>query len=291
VTAEVRSGTSSWTSEAWWGRVYPEGTPPTDRLRLYARLFDCVEVDATYYAAPARRMVEGWYTRTPPEFLFTLKMTRDLLDPKQPVNAEKLQEFVGTAQILHEKLGPLLLQFPPWVTPGRAAQYLGELLSALPAGPRYAVELRDPGWFAGVTRDRLLRKLRDQQMILTWSSLNYVEIPAELTSDEVYLRFIGDHTSIPADSHGEVRADRTAETKRWADRLRAVSGNIRRALVFFNNHYAGFAPESVNRFREMMELPTVAYGQWVEEARGGKPHPTGVLTSRRPSTRQRALLE
>ncbi len=265
MAAEIRTGTSSWTSEAWWGRVYPEGTPPADRLRLYAGLFNCVEVDATYYTLPLRRMVEGWYARTPPTFLFSLKVTRDLLDPKQGVNSEKLQGFVSTAQALREKLGPLLLQFPPWVKPGRSTAFLWELLSRLPAGPRYAIELRDAGWYAGETRERLLRELKDRQMTLAWASLNYVEIPPELTSDEVYLRFIGDHTSIPAETHGEVRADRSEETQRWADRVRHVSGDVRRVLVFFNNHYAGFAPESVNLFRDLMGLPRIPYGRWISE--------------------------
>ncbi|MGA7860836.1 MAG: DUF72 domain-containing protein [Thermoplasmata archaeon] len=268
--AEVRIGTSSWTSEAWWGRVYPDGTPPADRLRLYASLYDCVEVDATYYTLPTRRMVEGWYSRTPPGFLFTLKVTRDLLDPKTPVNAEKLQGFASAAQVLGEKLGPLLLQFPPWVKPARSTQFLWELLSVLPAGPRYAVELRDAGWYTGETRERLLRELRDRQIILAWASLNYVEIPPEVTSEEVYLRFIGDHTSIPAETHGEVRADRTAETARWAERLRAVSSDLRRALVFFNNHYAGFAPESANLFRNLMGLVPVPYDRWMVEERSRK---------------------
>ncbi len=258
---EIRTGTSSWTSEAWWGRVYPVGTTPSDRLGIYASLFDCVEVDATYYSLPARRMVEGWYARTPPGFLFTLKFPRELLDPKHPLDAERVQAFVRTAASLGEKLGPLLLQFPPWVKPGRSTAFLGELLAALPATGRYAVELRDAGWFSGEAFEGLLRELRDRQVTFVWSSLNYVDVPSALTTDEVYLRFIGDHTSIPAETHGTIRADRAAETRRWADRLRAVSADLRRALVFFNNHYAGFAPESVNLFREMMGLPPVPYAR------------------------------
>ncbi|MGC2290033.1 MAG: DUF72 domain-containing protein [Thermoplasmata archaeon] len=267
---ELRTGTSSWTSEAWWGRVYPEVTPPADRLGLYGRLFDCVEVDATYYTLPVPRTVEGWYARTPPDFLFALKVTRDLLDPKKPVDGEKLRGFVAGAQILREKLGPLLLQFPPWVKPGRSTEFLWELLAALPVGPQYAVELRDAEWYAREVRERLLRELRDRHMTLAWASLNYLEIPPEVTSDEVYLRFIGDHTSIPAETHGEIRTDRTAETTRWTERLRAVSNDLHRALVFFNNHYAGFAPESVNLFRELMGLPTIPYGRWIGESPGGR---------------------
>lgn len=283
---EIRTGTSSWTSDAWWGRVYPERTPPADRLGLYARLWDCVEVDATYYSLPVARMVEGWYSRTPPEFLFTLKVTRDLLDPKRPVDAEKVATFVRTASILHEKLGPLLLQFPPWVKPGRSTRFLGDLLSALPAGYRYAVELRDAAWFSGETGAQLLRELTDRQIALAWASLNYVEVPPAVTSDEVYLRFIGDHTSIPAETHGSIRSDKSAETQRWAERLRARSGELRRALVFFNNHYAGFAPESVNLFRELFGLPAVDYGRFVQLDRPtpgstAAPHPKADPAARR----------
>lgn len=262
MAGELRIGASSWTSEAWWGKVYPEGIAPAKRLGIYARLYDCVEVDATYYTLPRRRMVEGWYARTPPGFLFTLKMTRDLLDPKRPIDGEKLASFVTTAEVLQEKLGPLLLQFPPWVKPGRSTGFLWDLLAALPPGPRYAVELRDASWYSGATWDRVRQTLRDRQMILTWASLNYLDIPAELTTDEVYLRFIGDHTSIPAETHGEIRMDRRAETLRWADRLRAQADRWRRAWVFFNNHYAGFAPGSVNEFRELMGLEPIAYGHW-----------------------------
>lgn len=286
MTADLRTGTSSWTSDAWWNRVYPEGTNPSDRLGLYARLFDCVEVDSTYYNQPPRRMVEGWYARTPPEFLFTLKLTRDLIDPKKPVDAEKLRGFVSAAQALQEKLGPILLQFPPWVKPGRSTLFLSELLAQLPPGPKYAVELRDAGWYSGEARERLFRELRDRQCTLAWSSLNYVEIPPELTSDEIYLRFIGDHTTIPAETHGELRADRTAETQRWADRLRAHMDEVRRALVFFNNHYAGFAPESLNLFRALLGLPTVDYSRFIEGKTRRTPTGAAELASRSPSARR-----
>lgn len=286
VPPEIRTGTSSWTSEAWWGRVYPVGTPPAERLGIYASLFDCVEVDATYYSLPARRMVEGWYARTPPGFLFTLKFPRELLDPKHPLDTEKVQTFVRTATSLGEKLGPLLLQFPPWVKPGRSTAFLAELLTVLPPTARYAVELRDAAWFSGETFEQLLRELRDRQVSFVWSSLNYVDVPAALTTDEVYLRFIGDHTTIPAETHGTIRADRSAETRRWADRLKAVSADLRRALVFFNNHYAGFAPESVNLFREMMGLPPVAYARLADSSAAAQPT-SGRSANRAPPASRR----
>ncbi len=258
-STKLRIGCSSWTSEAWWGRVYPESLPDGDRLRWYARLWDAVEVDATYYREPGAPLVGRWARVSPEGFCFTLKFPRDLLDPKRPVEPERVARFLRTARLLGPKLGAILLQFPPWVKPGRASGFLGELLPRLDPDLRYAVELRDASWFSGATFDGLQRELSDRRIALAWSYLTYVEVPAVLTSDIVYLRFIGDHTSVPEATHGEVRVDRTAEVVRWAARLRDHLEGISAAFVFFNNHFAGFAPASVNDFRRAMGLSPIDY--------------------------------
>jgi uncharacterized protein YecE (DUF72 family) len=254
MTAIPRVGCSSWTSESWWGKVYPTGIADGERLRYYARRFDTVEVDSTYYRPPSPFVVKGWDAKTPDGFRFTLKLTRDFLDPKRPVEAEPLAQFTRTAQLLGAKLGPILLQFAPWVKPGRAREYLSTLLGALDPGLRYAVELRDAGWFQGETRTWLLRELADRRMALAWSYLTYVEVPPEVTTDFVYLRFIGDHDTIPAETHGQIRVDRRPETKLWADRLKGRLDELHDAYVFFNNHFAGFAPDSASLFQEEMGL-------------------------------------
>ncbi len=262
----VRVGCSSWTSDAWWGRVYPRGLADGERLRVYARLFDTVEVDSTYYRSPARAMVEGWRRKTPEGFLFALKFPRDLLDPKVPLDRAAVDSFLASARALGPKLGPVLLQFPPWVRPGRAATFLSSLLDALDPSLRYSVELRDAGWYHGEVWARLRRELTERRVALTWSFLTYLDIPPEVTSDFVYLRFIGDHTTVPEDQHGEVRVDRSAETRRWAERLRERQGALGTSFVFFNNHYAGFAPSSVNEFRDAMGMPPVDTGRYARGA-------------------------
>jgi uncharacterized protein YecE (DUF72 family) len=259
---ELRAGCSSWTSPAWSGRFYPNGIKDGDRLAFYARYFDCVEVDSSYYRAPAPFLVQRWGRVTPPEFRFTLKFPRDLIDPKQPVDPAAIGDFVRTAQLLGEKLGGILLQFAPWFRPpsssGGNLEYLGQVIAALPEGPRYAVELRASGWFQGAAFDYLRSTLRDRRMAMAWSYLTYVDVPPELTSDFVYLRFIGDHTTIPEEQHGQIRADRGHELRLWGDRLQKVREKVRVSFVFFNNHFAGFAPDSVNHFRQVLGVPEVA---------------------------------
>lgn len=264
---ELRIGCASWTSDSWAGRVYPNGIPDGQRLSVYAKLFDTVEVDSTYYRTPAPAMVIGWRRKTPSGFRFTLKFPRELLDPKAPVDPEKVATFLAAARHLEEKLGAILLQFPPWVRPGRAQEFLRTLVDVLEPGPRYAVELRDAGWFRGETKAWLLRTLADRRIALAWSYLTYVEVPPERTSDFVYLRFIGDHETIPAETHGEVRVDRSPVTALWAARLRDMHDTAQMAFVLFNNHYAGFAPSSVNEFRSEMGLAPVDMGRYARGAR------------------------
>jgi len=272
--ARLRIGCSSWTSEAWWGKVYPTNLAPGERLSVYARTFDAVEVDSSYYRDPGAFLVRRWARATPEDFRFTMKFPRDLLDPKQAVDRDAIGTFESHARGLGPKLGALLLQFPPWAKPSRALRFVRELLPALDPALRYAIELRDAGWFQGETGAGLLRELRDRSFALAWSFLTYVEVPAELTTDFVYLRFIGDHTTVPEESHGELRVDRGPETRLWASRVAAVRGQVATVFAFFNNHFAGFAPASVNLFRRELGLEPVDYGAGVAAVAPAGPEPT-----------------
>ncbi len=215
----LRTGCSSWTSDAWRGRFYPAGIADADRLRYYARRFDTVEVDASYYRDPGPDRARRWAAVTPEGFTFAMKMPKDLLRPQPPA--------------------------PP------------EALGRLPPGPRYAVELREADWFRDPHLTELKRRLEELDIALVWSYLTFLDVPAERTADFVYLRFIGDHTTVPASVHGEIRIDRTDAVRRWAVPAREADRDGRDVFAYFNNHFAGFAPESVNLFRREMGLPPI----------------------------------
>jgi len=253
----LRTGCSSWTSDAWRGRFYPAGIADADRLRYYARRFDTVEVDASYYRDPGPDRARRWAAVTPEGFTFAMKMPKDLLRPQPPAPPEALGRFLATARALGPKLGPILLQFPPSFTPRRHRAFLESLLGRLPPGPRYAVELREADWFRDPHRTELKRRLEELGIALAWSYLTFLDVPAERTADFVYLRFIGDHTTVPASVHGEIRIDRTDAVRRWAVPAREADRDGRDVFAYFNNHFAGFAPESVNLFRREMGLPPI----------------------------------
>ncbi|MCI4355746.1 MAG: DUF72 domain-containing protein [Thermoplasmata archaeon] len=257
MTAELRVGCSSWTSEAWNGRLYPPGLPPGQRLPYYARFFDTVEVDATYYAIPARAMVRGWAQRTPDSFQFALKLSRELMEPGKPLDDGKVEAFLAAAAALGPKLTGVVAQFPPSFRPPKdgnegAAGQLERLVTRLAPHVPLAIELRDKGWFQGARAKWLAAHFAEHDAALAWSSLTFLDVPDLLTTNRIYLRFIGDHTTIPESSLGETRVDRTAELQKWADSVQRRLDEVDRALVFFNNHFMGYAPASADSFLRMM---------------------------------------
>src|SRR5919108_1118914 len=76
MTPRIRVGISSWADPALIesGTFYPKKSmTPEARLRFYARFFDNVEVNSSYYAIPDVRNAVRWVERTPPGFLFHVK--------------------------------------------------------------------------------------------------------------------------------------------------------------------------------------------------------------------------
>ncbi|NJK87731.1 MAG: DUF72 domain-containing protein [Bacteroidales bacterium] len=57
---------------------YPPEVKQKDWLQYYARFFDTVELNNTFYQMPRISSVKGWYDRTPEHFRFTVKGNREI---------------------------------------------------------------------------------------------------------------------------------------------------------------------------------------------------------------------
>src|SRR6478752_6611906 len=112
--AHVRIGTQGWNYDAWVGPFYPPGTRPAEYLTVYARAFETVEVDSTFYAIPPVKTIRGWYDRTPPGFTFALKLPQEITHERRlRDSADVAEEFFDRARELGVKLGPVLIQLGP----------------------------------------------------------------------------------------------------------------------------------------------------------------------------------
>jgi uncharacterized protein YecE (DUF72 family) len=106
-------GTSSFTAAGWEASFYPQGMRPKDFLRHYASWFQTVEIDSTFYGTPSASTVTGWNGKTPGDFIFAVKVPQIITHDKVLVECEaEFDEFIERMQLLGNKLGPMLLQFP-----------------------------------------------------------------------------------------------------------------------------------------------------------------------------------
>jgi uncharacterized protein YecE (DUF72 family) len=91
-----------------------------------------------------------------------------------------------------------------------------------------------------------------------------MQTPPILTTDFLYLRFIGDR-SIQERDFGRIQLDRVLEMEKWAENIKSVEDErAKLAIIAANNHYAGFGPGSANIFRNMLGLPEA---KWEERGK------------------------
>ena len=180
----MRVGICAWADQALIedGGFYPKKSmTPEARLRYYARFFDTVEINSSYYAIPDARNVARWAERTPPGFVFNVKAYAPLTGhhPRPETLPDEVQAMLpahvpkthrgeiqatalppaaidATFRVFRAALGPLedagklgyvLFQFAPWVRFDRERlEELERLPGRLP-GLALAVEFRDRSWF------------------------------------------------------------------------------------------------------------------------------------------------
>ncbi len=271
----VRYGTSSWSEKSWVGPFYPCGTRPADYLAAYATRFDTVEADNTYYAVPDRGLVARWESKLPDGFLMAAKFPRSIVhggdgprpDPRTVLVPDAVgadtDAFLDALSLLGPKLGPLVLQFPffnssVFSEAGPFLERLDRYLGALPAGPRYGVEVRNKSWIG----PPLLELLRSHGVAHVLVDIAYMPHPAYLarrldlvTADFVYVRLIGDRKAVDAvtKTFDRIVIDRSAQLRRWAELVRVFKDRVPETFVYANNHYAGHGPATIRELASLVD--------------------------------------
>ena len=261
--AEIRLGTSGFTAEGWPGAFYPGGMKPLDYLQYYSARFDTVEIDSTFYRLPKVETVNNWALKTPPGFVFSLKAPRAITHEKILLDChEEFERFSNAAHVLGEKLGPILLQFPHFNESvfSSSVQFISRLnafLNKLPRGGyKFAIEIRNKDWLTPWLADQL----REHNIALVLQDQSWMpraEVLLEkfdpITADFVVIHWQGDHNGIEKRTRVWNRTifDRTAELRTWVDFCRKTQKRGITQYIYANNHYAGYAPGTLELFRSL----------------------------------------
>jgi uncharacterized protein YecE (DUF72 family) len=248
----VRIGTQGWNYNAWTGPFYPSGTRPADYLSVYARAFDTVEVDSTFYAIPPAKTVRGWADRTPGHFVFALKLPREITHERRLRDSEDVaQLFFERARELGAKLGPILIQLAPDFGPSELPA-LAAFLPTLPRDLRLAIEFRDRGWI----HEGVLALLAEHGVALALSDARWIPrrtvlaLAEKPTADFSYIRWMGPNRDIV--DYSRVQRDRTSELERWASAIAAMARSMSAVYGYVNNHFAGHSPASVRQLQRLI---------------------------------------
>jgi uncharacterized protein YecE (DUF72 family) len=248
----IQLGTQGWNYDAWVGPFYPPGARAADYLSLYARAFDTVEVDSTFYAIPSASTVRGWAGRVPAGFTFALKLPKEISHENRLRDEAGLApRFFDRARELEGKLGPILIQLGPEFGPEERPA-LEEFLTVLPRDLRFAVEFRQRGWIeesvlAQLSEHNVALALTDARWIPRRTMLALAEQP---TADFAYVRWMGPNRDIT--DYSRIQFDRTRELEAWSQALRTVAIRVKEVWGYANNHFAGHSPSTARELQKLV---------------------------------------
>ena len=236
---KVFIGTSGFSYPHWRRKFYPEKIPPLLWLSFYSEHFSTVELNNPFYRLPPRKTFEGWKDKTPPGFIFSIKMNRFITHIKRLSEVrEPIKRFFDAAEGLGEKMGPILFQFPPNFNVDH--RRLENLFTHLPLRKRYAFEFRHKSWF----NKKTYQILEEHGAALCYSSTPRYPTFFLDSTPFIYSRFHGKEKLYSSCYSHE-------ELQEWAKTFRGCLEEGKDIYVYFDNDAKGYA---IQNARELLRF-------------------------------------
>ena len=228
--ALVRIGCAGWS-------IAPSNAPAFPRngthLQRYAEVFNCVEINSSFYRPHRPETYRKWAESVPPAFRFSVKMPKAISHiARLRACSKQTDEFLSQAMSLGKKLGCVLLQLPPsHAYEAAVVTRFFKRIRIIYGGP-LACEPRHASWFTS----KVGRALRKHQVALVAAD------PAKMPRAAVPG---GDHAFEYARLHGSPRmyydAYPSAAIDRIARRLLRDNTATHERWGIFDNTALGYA--------------------------------------------------
>ena len=236
---QIRIGTSGWVYRHWQGLFYPANLPQKQWFAYYARSFDTVEINSTFYHLHNASVFEHWRQQAPGGFLYSIKASRIITHNQRLEGCQDtLETFLSRASLLGETLGPVLFQLPPSFSLDLSR--FESFLALLPQGFSYAMEFRNPTWLT----EEVFALLERFGVALCIHDMSPLQVPLRITAKFVYLRFHGD-----VDHTGDYPLETLAL---WAERMKAWQRNGLAVFAYFNNDASGMAVRNALTVKQLL---------------------------------------
>ena len=226
------------------GKFYPKKTASKDYLTYYSSQFNTVEVDSTFYRIPTEQTVKNWKNQTPAGFLFSLKFPQVITHVKMLKDCQyETDVFLERINLLGEKLGALLLQFPPNFTVEHMPD-LEDFLQKLPKTHRYVVEVRNKSWL----NNEFYALLKANKVALAWADSPLMAQINEVTADFLYVRWEGDRKKVNG-TLGKIEADRAEDLQLEAEKIKPYLEQQIPVFGYFAKYYSGYPPSDIAKLQ------------------------------------------
>lgn len=268
---EIYTGTAGWSYKDWIPNFYPKAqSAKFDWLRFYAQYFNCVEVNASYYAYMAPKVVEGWISKVEEvkEFLFTYKLHQDFTH-KKDYNSQKIKAVTYNLDLLaeSERLGGLLIQFPySFGFTNANTEYLGRLCEAFENYPKF-IEVRHSSWNNKSATEfgragNITFCTIDQPVVG-----QAVKFEPVITNDKAYIRFHGRNEeawkqSVKSFGKHQTYEEQNSRYKYFYSpgelneidlKIKEVFDKVKKVFVVMNNHPTGYAVANAFELMKMLK--------------------------------------
>lgn len=245
-----------------------------NKLFDYSGHFPIVEVDTSFYAIPSIKNIEKWISETPEEFQFIVKAYQGITghlredNPFESID-EMFQAFREclTAFQKANKLGMVLVQFPPWYDcTSKNVHYIRYVKEQLRNFP-IAIEFRNQTWFQGANREGTIQFLKENNLIHTVCDEPQVGVGSvpfilETTTNKVLVRIHGRNlygwrNSSSNKNWREVRFlydYNEEELAELADKIKQLERKAENVYVLFNNNSGHHAAANAKTLQQILNI-------------------------------------
>jgi uncharacterized protein YecE (DUF72 family) len=289
--SQIRIGISGWTFPNWRGTFYPKKLVQKRELEYASRQVNSIEINGTFYALQKPATFQNWYNQTPDDFIFSLKAPQfithvlRLRECKEP-----LCTFLASGLLcLKQKLGPILWQFPPYVSlkDNRFEKFVKQLphntLKAAKLAKKHDVRFADRVWtetdgnypvrhafefrHPSFQNKDFIEMLKSYQVAVavidSGKNWPYTE---DLTSDFVYVRMSGEGPEFKNGYTDSALKRMAKRIKLWAKGGQPKDANCisqqepypgkKDVFVYFNNDEKINAPQDAARMLKQFKIAT-----------------------------------
>lgn len=234
---EIFVGCAKWGRKDWVGKIYPHGTKEADFLSHYAKHFNCIELNATFYRIPTVSQTSAWAAKVGKDFKFSPKFTDKISHLKRLKDVKELtDQFLEGISGFKDNLGPVFLMPHPGMGL-KTLETTEAFIQSLPQDIELFVELRNPQWFAdpeAFTKIFNMLEKNKAGSIITDASGRRDCVHMRLTTPVAFIRFVGNGLH-PTDY---TRVDS------WVQRIKTwIENGIQKVYFFMHQHEEIYSPE------------------------------------------------